>query len=72
MPLNARPKPPDPTIARDRLVDFFERDWIVNAFTRLSGNLTDLSRETGVARRTSSESSAPGASRSASADHPMK
>ncbi len=51
MPLNARPKPPDPTIARDRLVEFFERDWFVSSFNRLSGNLNDLSRETGVARK---------------------
>ncbi len=42
---------PDPTIARDRLVEFFERDWFVSSFNRLSGNLNDLSRETGVARK---------------------
>ncbi len=51
MPLNARPKPPDPTVARDRLVEYFERDWITNGYTRLNGNLNDLCRETGLPRK---------------------
>ena len=51
MPLNARPKPPDPTVARDRLVEYFERDWVTNGYTRLNGNLNDLCRETGLPRK---------------------
>ena len=51
MPLNARPKPPDPTVARDRLVEYFERDLVTNGYTRLNGNLNDLCRETGLPRK---------------------
>ena len=50
MPLNARPKPPDPSVARDRLVEFFDRDWLMGAYARLNNNLNDLSRESGIAR----------------------
>ncbi len=51
MPLNARPKPPDPSVARDRLVEFFDRDWLMGAYARLNNNLNDLSRESGIARK---------------------
>ncbi len=51
MPLNARPKPPDPAIARERLVEFFERDWLTSSLARLNGNVNDLARDTGIARK---------------------
>lgn len=51
MPLNARPKPPSPKVARDRLVEWFERDWITGLHARLGGNLNELARETGVPRK---------------------
>jgi DNA-binding NtrC family response regulator len=51
MPLNARPKPPSPKVARDRLVEWFERDWITTLHARFGGNLNELARETGVPRK---------------------
>ncbi len=50
LPLNARPKPPDPKAARDRLLDAFERDWLLRAYARCAGDLGELSRDTGLPR----------------------
>jgi transcriptional regulator of acetoin/glycerol metabolism len=51
MPLNARPKPPEPAVARERLVDFFERDWILGLHAKHHGNLHELTRETAIPRK---------------------
>lgn len=51
MPLNARPKPPEPAVARERVVQFFERDWLMAVYARLQYNLTEVARETGLARK---------------------
>lgn len=45
MSLNARPKPPPPKVARDRIVEFFERDRLQSLHDRLGGDLNDLARE---------------------------
>lgn len=50
LPLNARPKPPDPKAARDRLLDAFERDWLQGLFARYAGDLGEIGRETGMAK----------------------
>jgi DNA-binding NtrC family response regulator len=50
-PLNARPKAPDPGVARERLIAYFERDWLTQLHTRLGGDLAELVRETGIARK---------------------
>jgi DNA-binding NtrC family response regulator len=51
MPLNARPKPPEPTVARERLVEFFEKDWVLGLHAKHHGNLTEVSRESAIARK---------------------
>lgn len=51
MPLNARPKPPPPKVARDRLVEFFENDWVARLHTRHHGNVNEISREVNLPRR---------------------
>lgn len=51
MPLNARPKPPEPAVARQRLVDFFERDWVMGLHAKHQGNLQELARETALPRK---------------------
>ena len=50
LPLNARPKPPNPKIARDTLVELFERDWLSGLYAKCEGDLGELSRTTGMAR----------------------
>lgn len=45
-PLNARPKPPSPKIAQERLIDSFERDQhLPRRMSALNGNLNDLAAE---------------------------
>ncbi len=51
MPLNARPKPPPPKVARDRLVEFFERDHVEQTHKRLQGNVAEIARALGMPRR---------------------
>lgn len=51
MPLNARPKPPPPAVARDRLVEFFERDHVEQTHKRLNGNIAEIGRALGLPRR---------------------
>lgn len=51
MPLNARPKPPPPKVARDRLVEFFERDHYQGLYDRHRGDLNELARELNCARK---------------------
>ena len=51
MPLNARPKPPEPSVARERLVEYFERDWVMGLHAKHRGNLAEVSRETAIARK---------------------
>jgi pSer/pThr/pTyr-binding forkhead associated (FHA) protein len=51
MPLNARPKPPPPKVARDRIVEFFERDRLQVLYDRLGGDLNELSRELNCPRK---------------------
>ena len=51
MPLNARPKPPEPAVARDRIVEYFERDWVMGLHAKHRGNLTEISRESAIARK---------------------
>lgn len=51
MPLNARPKPPPPKVARDRIVEFFERDRLQVLYDRLGGDLNELARELNCPRK---------------------
>ncbi len=51
LPLNARPKPPTPAAARERLVDFFEKDWLTGLLQKHEGNLNELAKETGIPRK---------------------
>jgi DNA-binding NtrC family response regulator len=51
MPLNARPKPPPPKVARDRLVEFFERDWYQQLYDRHRGDLNEVARELNCPRK---------------------
>jgi DNA-binding NtrC family response regulator len=48
LPLNAKPKPPNPKVARDRLVEAFERDWLATLHARYGGDLNEVSRESGI------------------------
>lgn len=50
LPLNARPKPPDPKAARERLLAAFERDWLLREFTRCESNVGVLARDNGLSR----------------------
>lgn len=50
LPLNARPKPPDPNAARDRLIDAFERDWLQRLHARTGGDVGEIARETTLAK----------------------
>jgi DNA-binding NtrC family response regulator len=50
LPLNARPKPPDPKAARDRLLETFERDWLQRLFARFLGDAGEIGREIGLAK----------------------
>jgi DNA-binding NtrC family response regulator len=45
LPLNARPKPPDPKAARDRLLEAFERDWLLGLFHRHGGDVGEIARD---------------------------
>lgn len=51
MPLNARPKPPPPKVARDRIVEFFERDHLQSMYNRMGGELNELARELELPRK---------------------
>ncbi|MBL8601223.1 MAG: sigma 54-dependent Fis family transcriptional regulator [Myxococcales bacterium] len=51
MPLNARPKPPPPKVARDRLLEFFERDAYAQLLAQHDNNYNDVARELAVSRR---------------------
>lgn len=51
MPLNARPKPPHPKVARDRLVEFFEKDWLEGLMKKASGNPGEVAKELNIPRR---------------------
>lgn len=51
MPLNARPRPPNPAVARERLLQFFERDWLTASYARHHGNLDEVVRDTGLPRK---------------------
>lgn len=51
MPLNAKPKPPPPKVARDRIVEFFERDRLQSLYDRLGGDLNELARELNCPRK---------------------
>ncbi|MDP3278142.1 MAG: FHA domain-containing protein [Deltaproteobacteria bacterium] len=49
MPLNARPKPPDPAVAKQRVLDAFTRDWFERLVHR-TGDVGLAAREAGMAR----------------------
>lgn len=51
MPLNARPKPPHPKVARDRLVEYFEKDWLMGLMKRADNNVSEVARELNLPRR---------------------
>lgn len=51
MPLNARPKPPPPKVAHDRLVEFFEKDWHQRLLERHRGDVNEVARELNCARK---------------------
>jgi DNA-binding NtrC family response regulator len=50
VPLNARPKPPSAKVARDRLVDAFDQDWLEALYAKYNGDPNELCRETGLAK----------------------
>jgi len=51
MPLNIRPKPPSPKIARDRLVAYFEREWFESRLAECRNNYTEMARTLAMPRR---------------------
>jgi DNA-binding NtrC family response regulator len=51
MPLNARPKPPPPAVARDRLVEFFEREWYASRLAACHNNYSEMARALALPRR---------------------
>ncbi len=51
MPLNIRPKPPPPKVARDRLVAYFEREWHEARLAECRNNYTELARSLSIPRR---------------------
>ncbi len=51
MPLNARPKPPSAKLARDRMVEFFERERVESMFARHRNHVAEVLRELGWPRR---------------------
>lgn len=50
LPLNARPKPPSAKVARDRLVELFEQDWLATLHARHNGDLDAVAREAGLTK----------------------
>jgi DNA-binding NtrC family response regulator len=51
MPLNSRPKPPNPKAARDRLVQHFERERLQVLLARHGGDLGEVARALGLPRK---------------------
>jgi DNA-binding NtrC family response regulator len=51
MPLNSRPKPPNPKAARDRLVQHFERERLQVLLARHAGDLGEVARALGLPRK---------------------
>lgn len=49
-PLNARPKPPDPQVARQRLLDAFTRDWVERLLVQCHGDLDEVARQVNMSR----------------------
>ncbi|MBI5514133.1 MAG: sigma 54-dependent Fis family transcriptional regulator [Deltaproteobacteria bacterium] len=51
MPLNSRPKPPNPKVARDRLVEHFERDRLQLLLQRHKGDSAEVARALAMPRK---------------------
>lgn len=51
MPLNVRPKPPPPKVARDRLVAFFEHEWYAARLAACHNNYSEMARALALPRR---------------------
>lgn len=51
MPLNAKPKPPEPAETRERIIKYFEKDWLITTYSRSKGNLNEMAQDTGLPRK---------------------